>query len=121
MNITTTAQDFDLSVPLDAFVRSRLKNTLGKLEADIMAIDVFLKDANGPKGGVDKQVLIRVQLRGQKPVAIEYRHESMYAAIRIAVKGARRAIRRRLRKARRIDRLRLMDAPLAIPSGAYRA
>ena len=54
MDITTTAQNFETSVPLDAFVRSQLRNVLGRMETDIIAIDVFMKDVNGPKGGVDK-------------------------------------------------------------------
>ena len=68
MNITTTTQNFDSSVALDTFVRSRLRNALTRLDADIIAIDVFMKDVNGPKGGVDKQALIRVQLRKSRQI-----------------------------------------------------
>ena len=109
MNITTTAQNFETSTPLDTFVRSRLHNAFEKLDTDITAIDVFMKDINGPKGGVDKLVLIRVQLPNRQVVTIESQHENMYAAIRNGVKRARHAVRRQLRKSRQIDKQRITE------------
>ncbi len=109
MNITTTAQNFERSIALDTFVRSRLINALARLEADIIAIDVFMKDVNGPKGGVDKHVLIRVQLRNRQVITIESEHESLYAAVRTGVKRVRHAVRRHLRKMRQIDKQRVSD------------
>jgi putative sigma-54 modulation protein len=114
MNITTTAQNFESSVPLDSFVRSQLHNALENLESDIIAIDVFMKDVNGPRGGFDKHALIRVQLRNRQVVTIESVHKNLYAAVRAGVKRARHAIRRQLRKSRRIDKQRIAD--LAMPT-----
>lgn len=117
MNITTTTQNFESSVALDTFVRSRLKNALARLDADIIAIDVFMKDVNGPKGGVDKQALIRVQLPNRQVITIESEHENLYAAVRTGVKRTQKAVRRHLRKSRQIDKRRLNDvaAPAAVP------
>lgn len=107
MNIATTTQNFEKSTALDTFVRSRLLNGLKKFNADIVAVDVFMKDINGPKGGIDKMVLIRVQMPGRHVVTIESQHENMYAAVRNGVKRARHAVSRQLRKLRRIDRQRI--------------
>ena len=117
MNITTTAQNFDSSIALDTFVRSRLKNALARLDGDIIAIDVFMKDVNGPKGGVDKQALIRVQLRNRQVITIEAAHENLYAAIRNGVKRTQKAVRRQLGKSRQIDKQRVSDvvATAAMP------
>ena len=112
MNITTTAPHSESSAPLDTFVRSHLINALERFDADIIAIDVFMKDLNGPKGGVDKLVLIRVQLPGRQVVTIESQHENMYAAIRNGVKRTRRAVRRQLSKSRQIDRRRINDVAM---------
>ena len=109
MNITTTAQNFESSVALDTFVRSRLNNALERLEAEIIAIDVFMKDVNGPKGGIDKQALIRVQLRNRQVITVEAEHENLYAAIRNGVKRTRHTLRRQLRKARQMDKQRAND------------
>ena len=104
MNITTRAQDFELSESINRFVHSRLNAALSRFEDDVIAIDVFLKDENGPKGGTDKRVTIRVNLRNRQPFAVETIHDDLYAAATIGVKRTKRAIRRHLRKSRRVSR-----------------
>lgn len=111
MNITTTTQGFELSAAIDAFVRNRLHVALKRLAVHVIAIDVFAKDTNGPKGGVDKQVLIRVRLPGRQVMAVESAHENLYAAIEKGAKRTKRAVRRHLRKARHVERQRLSDLP----------
>ncbi len=71
MNITATAQGFDLSTSIDSFVRDELQAALGRFNEGIVSVDVFMKDINGPKGGVDKQVLTRIQLRNRRSIATE--------------------------------------------------
>ena len=120
MNITTTAQNFEGSLALNTFVRSRLRNALARLDEDIIAIDVFMKDMNGPKGGVDKQALIRVQMRNRQVITVDARHENLYAAVRGAVKRARTAVRRHLQKSRQIDKQRAADiATTAMPRAPW--
>lgn len=109
MNITTTAQNFDTSVALNTFVRSRLKNALARLDADIIAVDVFMRDLNGPKGGIDKQARVRVQMRNRQVITVDAQHENLYAAVRAAVKRTQQAVRRHLQKSRQIDKQRAVD------------
>ena len=109
MNITTTACNFNASPALNAFVRSQLKNALGRIESAIVAVDVFMEDINGPKGGVDKQALIRVHLRTRRVITIEARHEDLYAAIRNGVRRAKRAAHRHLRRVRRTRTSRIAE------------
>ena len=109
MNITTTTQGFELNGAIDAFVRNRLYVALKRLSAHVVAIDVFAKDTNGPRGGVDKQVLMRVQLPNRQQVVVETTHENLYAAIEKGAKRTKASLRRQLRKARQIDKRRLSD------------
>ncbi len=109
MNITTSAQDFEMSDSIDQFVRDQLSAALKRVGEDVIAVDVFVKDTNGPKGGVDKHALIRVQLRNRQVIALETKHEDLYAAIRIGSKRTKRAVRRQLRKSHRIQKLRMRD------------
>ena len=109
MNITARAQGVELSDAIVAFARDEMRASLERLSESVVSIDVFIKDANGPKGGVDKQVLIRVRLPNRHLIAVETAHENLYAAIRKGVKRTKRAVRRHLRKSRRIDRHRLRD------------
>lgn len=107
MNITTSAKDFDMTPAIDQFVREQLRMNLQRHGADILAADVFLKDINGPKGGVDKQALIRIRLRNRQVIALETEHEDLYAAVRTGAKRTKRTINRQLRKARSIRRQRV--------------
>ena len=107
MNITTTARDFEMSRAIDSFAREQLDAMLQPFSDSIVAIDVFMKD--GPKGGVDKEVLIRVHLRNRQQIALQSTHENLYAAIKNGVKRIKRAVRRNLRRSRRPGRFSLRD------------
>jgi ribosome-associated translation inhibitor RaiA len=109
MNITTSAQDFEMSQAIDRFSRDQVLAALQRFSEDIIAVDVFMKDCNGPKGGVDKQVLIRVRLRNRQAIALETAHENLYAAVRKGCKRTQRTVRRHLRKAQRIQKQRMRD------------
>ena len=109
MNITARAQGFDLSQAIDTFVREELQLALRRFSEDVLTIDVFMKDTNGPKGGVDKQVLVRLRLRNGQLIAMATTHEDLYAAIKVSVKRSKRAVRRNLRKSRRVEKQRLRD------------
>ena len=104
MNITTTTQGFESSSAIDAFVRNRLHVALKRLCVYVVAIDVFARDTNGPKGGVDKQVLLKFQLSSRRQLALTTSRDNLYGAIKVSVQRAKRAIRRSLRKARRVER-----------------
>ena len=109
MNITTRAQDFEMSNAIDQFVRSETRTTLERFSEYVIAVDVFMKDANGPKGGIDKQVLIHVRLRNRQTVTVETEHENLYAAIKVGTKRTKRAVRRHLRKSGRIHKRRMRN------------
>jgi ribosomal subunit interface protein len=111
MQITTRTQGFELSDAIQSFVRNRLHVALKRLSYQVIAIDVFARDTNGPKGGIDKQVLIRVQLPNRQTVTIDTVHENLYAAIEKGAKRTKRAVRRHLRKAQHIEKRRLRDLP----------
>ena len=109
MNITTTARDFEMSSAIDSFAREQLEAMLRPFSDAIISIDVFMKDTNGPKGGIDKEVLIRVHLRNRQQLALQSTHENLYAAIKNGAKRIKRAVRRNLRRSRRPGRFNLRD------------
>ncbi len=107
MNISSRAQGFELSSAIDTFVRNEIRSSLERFTEDVISVDVFMKDTNGPKGGVDKQVVLRIQLRGRQQITLQTTREDLYAAVRISVKRAKRAVRRSVRKSRRFEKLTL--------------
>ncbi|NNF15482.1 MAG: HPF/RaiA family ribosome-associated protein [Gammaproteobacteria bacterium] len=109
MNITTRAQNFELTRAIDRFAREHLRTALARIDESVIAVDVFLTDANGPRGGVDKKVLIRVQMRNRQEVTVATIHEDLYAAISKGVKRTKRAVKRKVHKSRHFQNQRVQD------------
>lgn len=104
MNIRIQTQGFTLTPAIAAWTHDRLSRSLQRYSEDITSIDVYLKDINGPKGGEDKQALVRVQLRSGSPVFVETPHADMYAAIDLSSRRVQRTVRRLFKKKLRLAR-----------------
>lgn len=104
MIISTSSHNVQLTDSVDECVQRSVESALHRFSDDIMSVDVFLQDINGPKGGVDKAVKIRVDIRGGKLVVVETVDENLYAAIRKGSKRAKRAVRRQLGRSNQIIR-----------------
>lgn len=105
MRIGTNAQGFETTTAIEKFIRDEVELKFGPFRDHIISIDVFMKDINGPKGGVDKQVVVKSRLRNRQRIALETTHENLYAALKLGLRKSKRAVRRSLRKSGRIDRL----------------
>lgn len=122
MEISVNAQDFELTHAIDEYLREQLQSAFARISEHVTAVEVFLKDANGPRGGVDKQVLISVRSRNRRRIVLLTKDRDLYVAIARGVKRTKRALRRQLRRTRRFGKLRLRDLPrdpgLATVSGS---
>ena len=98
MDIKISTRSLRLEAATDAFVREQVYSALQRFEERVVSVDVFLKDINGPKGGIDKQVLIRVRLRNRQVIATEITRANLRAAVIVATRKAKRAVRRSLKK-----------------------
>jgi putative sigma-54 modulation protein len=98
MNIKISAQGLRLEAATDVFVREQIFSALQRFEEQVVSVDAFLKDINGPKGGIDKQVLIRIRLRNRQVIATEITRANLRAAVVVVTRKARRAVRRSLKK-----------------------
>ena len=107
MIISTSSHNILLSGDLDEYVAQTMHNSLDRLSEDILSIDVFMKDVNGPKGGIDKQVVIRIHLRNRRQLVVDTLGDDLRSALRRGAKRAKRAVRRSLDKSRRVERLRV--------------
>ena len=110
MNITSQAQDFEMTSAIDSFVRNQLTNAMARMDNEIIAVDVYMKDTNGPKGGLDKMTRIRVRLRNRQIITTETVHDNLYGSIKTGVRRTKRAVSRQLRKSQRIERQPLRSA-----------
>jgi putative sigma-54 modulation protein len=98
MDITVSGHGLRFDSDTESFVRTRIQAALQRFEEQVVAVDVFLKDINGPKGGIDKQALVRVRLRNRQVITTEIARTGLRAAVVVSVRKAKRAVRRSLKK-----------------------
>lgn len=109
MRIQVQTQGFDLTSAIDTHVKRQLARNLGPMHDQIVAVDVFLGDLNGPKGGEDKKALVSVQLVSRLAVRFEAIHADLYAAVSVAARRTKHSVKRTLRKHKRMEKAALRE------------
>jgi len=104
MKVRIQSQGFTLTPTISARAHKRLSGLLDRYDEEVISVDVYLKDLNGPKGGYDKQAIIRVQLRHLPPVSISTTHTDLYKAIDVSVRRLLRSVRRTVTRKKLINR-----------------
>lgn len=112
MDINVSAHGLSIDSDTDTFVREQLYAALRRFEDQVVSVDAFMKDINGPKGGIDKQVLVRVRLRNRQVIATETARSGLRAAVVVSVRKAKRAVRRSLKKSMQKHRWRVDVQPV---------
>jgi ribosomal subunit interface protein len=109
MRIYLQSQGFDITSAIDEHVRRQLARNLAGSEDNIIAVDVFLGDINGPRGGMDKKALVCVQLASRLSVRFEAVHSDLYRAVTVAARKAKRSVKRTLRRHKRMEKAELRE------------
>jgi hypothetical protein len=81
-------------------IATKLGRKLGKFASSIERISVRLSDANGPKGGRDQIVRIKVVLSARPSVVVEERDAAFPLAVDRAANAAALAVRRSVQRRR---------------------
>ena len=113
MNVNIQTQGFALTPSIGSRVHERINSALDRYGQDVVSIDVFLRDINGPKGGEDKQVGIRLHVRHLAPITVISTHSDLYRAIDTSVRRAARSAKRSISRFRRIRRRGLHQLVMA--------
>ena len=104
MRARVMSTGIETSEAVRAFTQGCLEPLYRLHAANLVHVDVFLEDVNGPKGGEDKAVRVRVKLRGGRTVTVRESGGDLHGAIARASRRAVFAVRRTLGGSRRIDR-----------------
>ncbi len=94
------AINFGLSPALTEHVQRKLTNALDRFDQRVSSVRVRLSDLNGPKGGVDMQCHVQVNLVHSGSVFIHQVHEDIYSAIDGAASRLKRTVRRHINRRR---------------------
>lgn len=104
MRVRIQSQGFDLTPAIAARVNKKLERMLSRFGDELISIDVFLKDLNGPKGGYDKQAIVRVEMRHRAPISISSTKTDLYRAIDACTRRCMRSVRRTISRERLVRR-----------------
>ena len=96
MRLDVTTHEIELTPDLREQVKRRIHFALGRFSARIKTVSVCLADVNGPRGGVDKCCVVRIQAGLRRAVVIREQHSDVHAAIAIAADRAQRSMTRQL-------------------------
>ena len=105
MSIIIRSQGFSVTGAIRAHLMRRFSVALRQFDAGAMRLSVYLKDLNGgEKGGMDKCVLVSIQIPSLEPITVETTSHDLYIAISLGARRTRRAVQRALRRHRHLER-----------------
>lgn len=97
--------DHPVSDALDDFARRRVTRALRPFQDAVSRVDVRTKDVNGPRGGIDIECSVTVELAPvDQPVIVTSKGADAYVAIMDATARLHEAVSRTLGRRRRIAR-----------------
>lgn len=93
--IINPADDVHLSEAFSEHIRKSLSKVDRRFGDWLTRTEVFVKDVNGPKGGVDKHSRFEARPRGLDPVVIDHQDKDPYICIARGAEKLERALERR--------------------------
>lgn len=90
------AEGVETSDAVEQHVRSKLAGVERRFGDRITVVEVYLKDTNADKGGIDKTCTLEAHPAGLKPVAVEATDADMYTAIHRASRKLGKAMEHRV-------------------------
>lgn len=105
MDITIRARKVRVDEVLRAYIDRRLRFALGRFGEHITKVTISFEDANGARGGVDKQCQIEVALRASGSVLVDDIDADVRTVVDRVAERVARAVGRNLQRQRDARRL----------------
>lgn len=93
--IINPADHIELSDAFSSHIHRSLEKVDRRFGDWLTRTEVFIKDINGPKGGVDKHCTLEARPRGSEPVVIDHQDEDVYTCVTRAAGKLEKALARR--------------------------
>lgn len=104
MDLKIRAIGLDLSPTLHATIERRIQFALARFGRSIERVECAISDLNGPRGGIDKLVRLKVKPSSGRMVIVEQADTTFVRAVDLAVDRAARCAARELHRAREPSR-----------------
>ena len=106
MRISIIDRQGNLTSDIRDLAERRLLFALSRFASKIEGVSLVISDWNGPRGGVDKQCSVTVELRRLPAVCVSSEHAELEASIARAADRAGRSVARAVERSRQFDRRR---------------
>lgn len=100
MKLTIRARRVELTPDLVERMERRLRFALGRFTSVIRSVDATFVDVNGPRGGDDKHLLLRLRGGSFRTIVIEHTGADPLTILSLAAERAERALVRALTRRR---------------------
>ena len=100
MKILLRSPNYSLTEALRSFLMHRIRNAFRTHSHRIQRVDVSLRDTNGPRGGRDDRVRVRVRLRNMPEICVDELSDSPYRGASRALARASEAVVRTVERRR---------------------
>ena len=114
MNIIVRAKGVELDGRSKQFLIGLTASALDRFEDRIVAVDVFVSDENGPKGGNDKTAVFRVRLTSGHVLTTETTRSEFRAAFVAGIKTTKRTVRRSIKKSGKLEKVSFRTLPVSL-------
>jgi hypothetical protein len=100
MKLDIRTRHLSLSPAVLAELRRRVTVALARISPWVRTLDITVEDINGPKGGADKQVRVRLRGRAIPSIVIEHVGVETLETVAAAVERAEQALVRKMTRRR---------------------
>jgi hypothetical protein len=100
MRLEVRRRGVKVTEELRAHLRGRLRLALGRFARHVDLVRVYLRDVNGPRGGVDKECRVVVHLPPRGRVVVAGADADIFAAVTGTAGRARVAVKRHVKRRR---------------------
>mgnify|MGYP000663423312 CR=1 FL=1 len=98
MKVLIHSSNVTLSKKARQFIQRKISSTLQRFDSGVKQVDLYLKDVNGPKGGIDKECTINIQADDRKQVVVSGKAGSIFSVVKQCAVKAKLLLAKRTKR-----------------------
>ena len=82
MQVLIHTSNVTLSKQARKLIKNKILSSLQRFDNGVKQVDLYLKDVNGPKGGVDKECTINIKADNQNLLIVRSKAASIFSVVK---------------------------------------